>query len=74
MSLCGCWLHVTSYHPDKFGVHKACEIGDKTFLISHVAANGHVIKEPSYFMSGDASLQAITLLSLAAIGIVEVKI
>ena len=74
MSLCGWWLHVISYHPVKFGVHKACEIGDKTFLIRHVTTNGRVIKEPSYFLSGDSSLQAITLLSLVAIGIVEVKI
>ena len=74
MSLCGWWLHVISYHPVKFGVHKACEIGDKTFLIRHVTTNGHLIKEPSYFLSGDSSLQAITLLSLVAIAIVEVKI
>ena len=59
-------FNVISYHPVKFGVHKACGIGDKTFLIRNVTTHGHVIKEPRYF--------AITLLSLVSIGIVEVKI
>ena len=74
MWLCGWWIHVISYQPVKFGVHKAFEIGDKTFLIRHVTAHGHVIKVPRYFLSGDSSLQAIILLSLVAIGLVEVKI
>ena len=33
-----------------------------------------MIKDPRYFVSGGSSLQAITLLSLVAIGLVEVKI
>ena len=33
-----------------------------------------MIKEPQYFVSGGSSLQAITLLSLVAIGLVEVNI
>ena len=33
-----------------------------------------MIKEPQYSVSGGSSLQAITLLSLVAIGLVEVNI
>ena len=33
-----------------------------------------MIKESHYFVSGDSSLQVITLLSLVVIGLVEVKI
>ena len=33
-----------------------------------------MIKEPHYFVSDGSSLQTITLLSLAAIGLVVVKI
>ena len=73
MWLCGWWLHVISYHPVRFSFNKACEIRDKTFLVRHVITHGNMIKGSSYFVSGDSSLQAITLLNLVAIGFVEVK-
>ena len=68
------WIHVISYHPVRFGVRKAAWIGDKTFFIRHVTTNRHLIKESSYFVSGDSSLQGFTLLILVATGLVEGKI
>ena len=34
--LCGRGLFILSHHPAKFGIHRLCESGDITSLISHV--------------------------------------
>ena len=43
------------------------------FFIRHVNTHTNMIKGPTYFVSGESSLQATTLLNLVAIGLVEVK-
>ena len=63
-----------SYHPVMFGVHEACGIEDKTFLIRHVNTHDYVIKGSCNFVSGGCLLQAITLSSLVAIELVELDL
>ena len=59
--------HVISYHSVKVNVHRTCGNGD-------VAIYDHVIKESCDFVREGPISQAITLLSLVAMGFEEIEI
>ena len=56
--------HVISHYPVKFGVHRTCEIGVRTFFICHETTYNHVIKESCNFVHIGPIPLAITLSSL----------
>ena len=62
------------YHPAKFGGDSLSGSGLIMILICHLISQDHVIKGSCGFMGGSPLWYVTTLLSLVAIGIVEVEI
>ena len=68
------WSHMMCHYPVKFGVHRTCGIGIRTFFICHETTYNPVIKLLCDFVHGDPIPWAITLSSFVVMRHVKKEI
>ena len=62
------------HHPNRFGGHKHCGIGDIMVVVCYVTLQNHKIKALYEFMAKSPSKQVTILPNLVAIGTVVMEI
>lgn len=72
--LFGCWFHVISHLPVKFGVHRTCGIGDITLFICLETTCNQVIKESCDLVRYGPIPQVTTFLSLVVTSLSETEV